>query len=87
MMAQLFEQLVCQDDRFEIVVPRWLTLVCFRLKGSHFTLKLIRFVFSLCRKGGGFKILVYVHSQIQKERLQLKRKMSVWVSINRRECK
>ena len=33
-LAQEFEELVRADDRFEIVVPRTMTLVCFRLKSS-----------------------------------------------------
>ncbi|KAE8075820.1 hypothetical protein FH972_014507 [Carpinus fangiana] len=31
-MAKMFEGLVKSDSRFEIVVPRWFSLVCFRLK-------------------------------------------------------
>lgn len=33
-LAELFETLVRSDDRFEIVAPRPLNLVCFRLKGD-----------------------------------------------------
>lgn len=33
-LATLFEQLVRQDDRFEIAAPRTLNLVCFRLTGA-----------------------------------------------------
>jgi aromatic-L-amino-acid decarboxylase len=33
-LAQLFEEFVRGDDRFEIVAPRRLSLVCFRKKGS-----------------------------------------------------
>lgn len=31
-MAARFEELVCADDRFELVVPRTLSLVCFRVR-------------------------------------------------------
>eukprot|EP00163_Fabomonas_tropica_P013522 TRINITY_DN2503_c0_g1_i4.p1 TRINITY_DN2503_c0_g1~~TRINITY_DN2503_c0_g1_i4.p1 ORF type:complete len:502 (+),score=105.31 TRINITY_DN2503_c0_g1_i4:141-1508(+) len=34
-LASLFEELVRSDDRFEVVFPRKLSLVCFRLKGSN----------------------------------------------------
>jgi aromatic-L-amino-acid decarboxylase len=32
-LAQLFESLVASDERFEIVAPRTMNLVCFRLRG------------------------------------------------------
>jgi tyrosine decarboxylase len=34
-LAKLFEELVNSDSRFEIVVPRTITLVCFRLKHEN----------------------------------------------------
>jgi aromatic-L-amino-acid decarboxylase len=34
-LASLFESLLKQDDRFEVVAARPLNLVCFRLSGSH----------------------------------------------------
>ncbi|KAF7081339.1 LOW QUALITY PROTEIN: hypothetical protein CFC21_085292 [Triticum aestivum] len=33
-MAKMFEDIVCSDDRFEVVVPRNFALVCFRIKAS-----------------------------------------------------
>ncbi|KQJ95032.1 aromatic-L-amino-acid decarboxylase [Brachypodium distachyon] len=33
-MAKMFEDFVCADDRFEVVVPRNFALVCFRIKAN-----------------------------------------------------